>query len=222
MPDENLDALRAEVAACRVCAAHIEPRPVASFSPSARLVIIGQAPGTAVHASGVPWDDPSGDRLRAWTGLDADTMYDATRVALVPMGFCYPGKASGGDKPPRRECAPLWHPRIMDLLPPDRLTLLVGSHAQARYLPQARGLSMTERVRRFAEFLPAGFFPLPHPSWRVVGWSRRNPWFEAEVLPELRAAIGQRAAPHWQSLHEVDTKTAAFADGTRPPQPGRR
>ena len=182
------EALRQEIAACRVCAAHIEPRPVASFSPTARLLIIGQAPGTAVHASGVPWDDPSGDRLRQWTGLDAATMYDPARVALVPMGFCYPGKASGGDKPPRRECAPLWHDRILSFLPPDRLTLLVGSHAQARYLPQTRAWGMAERVRRFAEFLPA-FLPLPHPSWRVVGWMRRNPWFEADVVPALRDAV---------------------------------
>ena len=185
------DALRAEIAACRVCAGHIEPRPVATFSPTAQLVIVGQAPGTAVHASGIPWDDPSGDRLREWTGLDGATMYDPAQVALVPMGFCYPGKASGGDKPPRRECAPLWHPRIFDLLPPDRLTLLVGSHAQARYLPETRALTMTERVRRFAEFLPT-FFPLPHPSWRVVGWMRRNPWFEAEVVPILRREVAAR------------------------------
>ncbi|WP_240782121.1 uracil-DNA glycosylase family protein [Qipengyuania sediminis] len=185
------DGLRAEIAACRACEAHLEPRPVATFSPTARLLIIGQAPGTAVHASGVPWDDPSGDRLRQWTGLDAETMYDPAKVALVPMGFCYPGKASGGDKPPRRECAPLWHDRILAFLPPGRLTLLVGSHAQARYLPHTRAWGMTERVRRFAEFLPA-FLPLPHPSWRVVGWMRRNPWFEAEIVPRLQAEIAQR------------------------------
>ena len=164
---------------------------MASFSPTARLVIIGQAPGTAVHASGIPWDDPSGDRLREWTGLDAQTMYDPAQVALVPMGFCYPGKASGGDKPPRRECAPLWHERIMAFLPADRLTLLVGTHAQARYLPEAKHLSLAERVRRFAEFLPA-FFPLPHPSWRSTMFMRKNPWFEAEVLPVLRQEVARR------------------------------
>lgn len=189
MPDPAISGLRREIAACRVCAPHIDPRPVATFSATARLVIIGQAPGTAVHASGVPWDDPSGDRLREWTGLDSATLYDPDRVALVPMGFCYPGKASGGDRPPRRECAPLWHQRIFDLMPPGRLTLLVGSYAQNRYLPDARRLSLTQRVRRFAEFLPAGFLPLPHPSWRVVGWSRRNPWFAEEVLPELRRQV---------------------------------
>ena len=183
-----LERLQQEIASCRVCAAHIEPRPVATFSPTARLVIIGQAPGTAVHASGIPWDDPSGNRLREWTGLDAGTMYDPARVALVPMGFCYPGKASGGDKPPRGECAPLWHDRILSFLPPDRLTLLVGTYAQARYLPEAARWQMTERVRRFAEFLPR-FFPLPHPSWRSTIWMRKNPWFEAEVVPVLRQEV---------------------------------
>ena len=187
MPDD----LATEIAACRVCEAHIEPRPVASFSPTARLVIIGQAPGSKVHASGVPWDDASGDRLRQWTGLDKATMYDPARVALVPMGFCYPGKSSGGDKPPRRECAPLWHPRILELLPPDRLTLLVGTYAQARYLPEARGLTMTERVRDFSAFLP-GFFPLPHPAWRSTIWMRANPWFEEQILPKLRSAVRER------------------------------
>ena len=190
-PQAKCTALPAQIAACRVCAAHIEPRPVATFSPTARLVIVGQAPGARVHASGVPWDDASGDRLRQWTGLDAETMYDPAQVALVPMGFCYPGKASGGDKPPRRECAPLWHGRILNVLPADRLTLLVGSYAQAHYLPEARAFSMTERVRRFAEFLPA-FLPLPHPSWRSTLWMRDNPWFEAEVVPVLRQEAAAR------------------------------
>ena len=184
-------SLESEIAACRACEAHLPHgvRPVASFSPTARLVIIGQAPGSKVHQSGIPWDDASGDRLRQWTGLDRVTMYDPARVALVPMGFCYPGKASGGDKPPRRECAPLWHPRILGLLPPDRLTLLVGTYAQAHYLP--RGMGMTERVRDFGAFLPA-FFPLPHPAWRSTIWMRKHPWFEAEVLPVLRHEISAR------------------------------
>lgn len=187
------DALAREIAACRVCAAHLPhgPRPVVTYSATARLVIVGQAPGSKVHASGVPWDDASGDRLREWTGLDAATMYDPARVALVPMGFCYPGKASGGDKPPRRECAPLWHDRIFAQLPGDRLTLLVGSYAQARYLPQTRGLTMTKRVRDFAAFLP-GFLPLPHPAWRSTGWMRRNPWFGTDVLPVLRREVARR------------------------------
>lgn len=179
-----------EIATCRHCAEHLPHgvRPVVSFSETARLLIIGQAPGSKVHESGVPWDDASGDRLRDWTGLTRDQMYDAAKVALVPMGFCYPGKTSGGDNPPRRECAPLWHQRILDLLPQDRLTLLVGSYAQAHYLPGTGKLSMTERVGRYRDFLP-GIFPLPHPAWRSVGWMRKNPWFEAEVLPELRQRV---------------------------------
>lgn len=184
--------LRAEIAACQLCARHLPHgvRPVASFSATARLLIIGQAPGSKVHDSGIPWDDASGDRLREWTGLTKDEMYDPARVALVPMGFCYPGKASGGDKPPRPECAPQWHGRVLDLLPEDRLTLLVGTYAQAHYLPEARKLSMTDRVRGWRSFLPR-FFPLPHPAWRSTLWMRQNPWFEAEVLAELRAAVAR-------------------------------
>ncbi|QZD93755.1 uracil-DNA glycosylase family protein [Qipengyuania xiapuensis] len=163
-------------------------RPVASFSPTARLLIIGQAPGSKVHETGIPWDDRSGDRLREWTGLSKEQMYDPSRVALVPMGFCYPGKASGGDMPPRPECAPQWHERVLDFLPEDRLTLLVGTYAQAHYLPQTRKLSMTERVRAFHDFLPR-FLPLPHPAWRSAIWMKQNPWFEAKVLPVLREAV---------------------------------
>lgn len=184
--------LQAEIAACRTCAAHLPHgvRPVASFSPNARLLIIGQAPGSKVHESGIPWDDASGDRLRDWTGLTKDQMYDPARVALVPMGFCYPGKASGGDKPPRPECARQWHGRVLDMLPEDRLTLLVGTYAQAHYLPDARKLSMTDRVHSWRSFLPQ-FLPLPHPAWRSTLWMRQNPWFEAEVLPELREAVAR-------------------------------
>lgn len=186
----NHEELAREIAGCRHCAAHLPHgvRPVASFSPTARLLIIGQAPGSKVHESGIPWDDKSGDRLREWTGLTKEQMYDRGRVALVPMGFCYPGKASGGDKPPRPECAPKWHDSILDMLPEDRLTLLVGSYAQARYLPTVRKLSMTERVRNFRDYLPQ-FFPLPHPAWRSTIWMRKNPWFETEVLPTLRDRI---------------------------------
>ena len=184
------DALSTRIAACRHCEAHLPHgvRPVASFSPTARLLIIGQAPGSKVHESGIPWDDASGDRLREWTGLTKAQMYDPARVALVPIGFCYPGKASGGDKPPRPECAPQWHERVLDLLPADRLTLLVGTYAQARYLRETRRLSLAERVRRFEEFLPR-YLPLPHPAWRSTIWMRRHPWFEAEVLPQLREAV---------------------------------
>ncbi len=186
------ETLAQEIAACRLCADYLPHgvRPVLTFSATAKLVIIGQAPGTKVHESGIPWDDASGDRLRDWTGLSREEMYDPARVALVPMGFCYPGKASGGDKPPRKECAPQWHERVMAVLPQERLTLLVGTYAQARYLPEVRKDSLTERVRHFREYLPR-FFLLPHPAWRSMIWIRRNPWFESEVLPELRRRVAE-------------------------------
>ncbi len=182
-------ALARDIAGCTACAAHLPNgvRPVVQFSASARLLIIGQAPGSKVHQTGIPWDDASGDRLRAWTGLDKAQMYDANRVALVPMGFCYPGKASGGDKPPRPECAPLWHRRVLAALPQDRLTLLVGMHAQRYYLSHTRSWSLVERVNRFGEF--GAFFPLPHPAWRSTLFMREHAWFETDVLPALRSKV---------------------------------
>ncbi len=191
MSDAAAQRLRREIAGCTLCAQHLPlgPRPVVQFSPRSRILIIGQAPGTKVHESGIGWDDDSGDRLRDWLGIGKNIFYDPEIVAQMPMGFCYPGKASGGDKPPRRECAPQWHDRVLDLLPEDRLTLLVGGYAQARYLPQARKLSMTERVRHFAEYAP--FFPLPHPAWRVRIWMKQHPWFETEVLPVLRREVAR-------------------------------
>ncbi|GAA0338518.1 uracil-DNA glycosylase family protein [Sphingomonas oligophenolica] len=186
-------ALHEEVSACTLCARHLPagPRPVVQFGSTASILVIGQAPGAKVHASGIPWDDDSGNRLREWTGLSKAEFYDSSRVALVPMGFCYPGKGPSGDLPPRPECAPRWHDRILALLPPDRITLLVGSYAQARYLPQARGRTLTERVRDFAAFGPL-LVPLPHPSWRCLGWQKRNPWFESDLLPDLRALVRSR------------------------------
>ncbi len=155
-------------------------------SATARLLIIGQAPGTKVHETRIPWNDPSGDRLRGWLAMDRGTFYDAGRIAIVPMGLCYPGRLpKGGDKPPRPECAPLWMDRFLRLMPAIRLTLLVGSYAQERHLGKG---AMTERVRRFREFAPAAV-PLPHPSWRTTGWERRNPWFGTELLPVLREAV---------------------------------
>ena len=185
-----LDTLLAEIGRCTLCQAHLPqpPRPILQAGAAARIVIIGQAPGTRAHDSGVPWHDPSGDRLRDWTGLDAATFYDPSRIALIPIGFCYPGAAKGADLPPRPECAPRWHAELLSRLPAVRLTLLVGMHAQARYLPGQARVTMTETVRGFATLGP-GRFPLPHPSWRSTGWMRRNPWFEAEVLPALRDAV---------------------------------
>lgn len=188
---DDFESLLAEVAACRHCAAQLPlgPRPVVRMAPSARLLIIGQAPGTRVHESGLPWNDRSGDRLRDWLEIDRDSFYDASRIAIMPMGFCYPGvDARGGDKPPRPECAPLWHQRLLARLPAIRLTLLVGAYAQARYLGPRRGASLTETVQRFAEYGP-DFLPLPHPSWRTTGWEKHNPWFADSLLPALRRRL---------------------------------
>ncbi len=189
---EPLPSLLAEIRACRHCAAHLSqgPRPVVQAGSNARILIIGQAPGTRVHESGVPWDDASGARLREWLGLDGATFYDPAQIALMPMGFCFPGTGSSGDLPPRPECAPLWHERLRAALPKVRLTLLVGQYAQGRYLPARPRRSMTEAVRRYTE-APDGLFPLPHPSWRVALWMRKNPWFESEVLPALRAKVAE-------------------------------
>lgn len=183
---EALAALLDEVRACRACPLAHGPRPVVQAGATARLLIISQAPGSAVQASGIPFDDPSGDRLRDWTGLGPAAFYDPARVALMPMGFCYPGKGASADLPPRRECGPLWHDRLRALLPDVRLTLLVGHHAIRHYWPAAP--SMTEAVRRWAD-APAALFPLPHPSWRSTIWMRRHPWFEAQVLPALRSRV---------------------------------
>jgi uracil-DNA glycosylase len=156
-------------------------------SATARLLIIGQAPGTKVHATGVPWNDPSGERLRGWLAMDRHRFYDQSRIAIVPMGLCYPGRLpNGGDAPPRRECAPLWQGRLLAAMPAIRLTLLVGSYALAHVL--GRG-AMTDRVREFRDHLPR-LFPLPHPSWRTTAWERKNPWFQLEALPALRRAVG--------------------------------
>ncbi|MFN2101051.1 uracil-DNA glycosylase family protein [Altererythrobacter sp. MF3-039] len=186
-------ALLSEIFACRHCEAHLPhgPRPVVQFSETSRILIIGQAPGSKVHASGIPWDDDSGDRLREWTGLSKEQFYDPKLIALMPMGFCYPGRASGGDKPPRPECAPLWHERVLAALPSERLTLLVGTYAQQSYLTETKRWSLAKRVESFRHFLP-GVFPLPHPAWRSTIFMRKHPWFEGELLPELRAAIAAR------------------------------
>jgi uracil-DNA glycosylase len=158
-------------------------------SVSARLLVVGQAPGTRVHETGIPWNDRSGDRLRAWLAIDRDTFFDEQRIAIMPMGFCYPGRdAKGGDRPPRPECAPLWHPLLRPLLPAVELTLLVGRYAQSYYLGERCRPSVTETVAAWREYRPE-FLPMPHPSWRSTGWLRRNPWFEDEVVPELRGRV---------------------------------
>lgn len=187
----KLDTVLKKVRACGICRDHLPlgPRPVVRMAPSARLLIIGQAPGTKVHASGVPWDDPSGNRLRDWLGMAPDEFYDETRIAIMPMGFCYPGRATnGGDNPPRPECAPEWHSALRALLPEIRLTLLVGSYAQKYHLAGDARKTMTETVAQWRDYLPE-FLPTPHPSWRTTHWMKKNPWFESDLLPDLRRHV---------------------------------
>ena len=194
---DPLTDLLAEVRACRVCEAHLPlgPRPVVRAGSGARLLIVGQAPGTRVHETGVPWKDPSGDRLRTWLAVEPGTFYDTARVAIVPMGFCYPGRdAKGGDRPPRTECAPLWHAKLRALLPRIELTLLVGRFAQAYYLAGRTRPTLAATVRAWRDYLP-DYLPLPHPSWRTRAWVKRNPWFEAEVVPALRERVHPLLAP---------------------------
>lgn len=185
-----LDRLLEEIRGCRICAEQLPlgPRPVLRASATSRLLIVGQAPGTRVHASGVPWDDASGARLRDWLQLRPDQFYDESRVAIVPMGFCYPGKAASGDRPPRPECRRTWHPRLLPLLPDVELTLLIGEYAQAHFLGALRKPTLTETVRAWRDYLPRQL-PLPHPSPRNVAWFKRNPWFEGDVLPALRERV---------------------------------
>ena len=189
----SLKSLLREVRACRICEAKLQlgPRPVVQLASTARLLIVGQAPGSKVHRSGIPWDDASGDRLRDWLGMDRSIFFDEAKVAILPMGFCYPGAGvNGGDDPPRPECAPFWHQRLLKHVPDIRLTLLVGQYAQRYYLASRRKDSMTETVQAFSEYAPQ-FFPLPHPSWRSAVWMKKHSWFEVAVFPEVRKAVGK-------------------------------
>jgi uracil-DNA glycosylase len=185
-----METLLAEIRCCTICAASLPlgPRPILQASSSARLVIIGQAPGSRVHATGIPWADPSGKLLRSWLGISDTTFYDPARVALIPMGFCYPGKGSSGDLPPRPECAPAWHAKVLAHLPKDIFTLLIGSYAQGYYLGAGHKGTLTENVRAHHVFLP-GYLPLPHPSPRNRAWLKHNPWFQDTVLPVLQARV---------------------------------
>lgn len=183
---KELDQLVQRVRQCTLCEKHLPlgPRPVIQVSTEARIMVIGQAPGTRVHATGIPWNDPSGDRLREWLEMDREEFYESGHLAIMPMGFCYPGRGKSGDLPPRPECAPTWHEQLYRHLPNIRLTLLIGQYAQTYYLPE-KPATLTETVHHFHDYLPE-FFPLPHPSPRNNRWLRNNPWFESEVLPELR------------------------------------
>ena len=187
----SLDALVAEIRACRACAGELahEPRPVVRVGPETRLLICGQAPGRRVHESGLPFDDPSGDRLRAWMGVGRTTFYDHPAIGVAAQAFCFPGTdPAGGDYPPPARCAELWRGRLLAELPNVELTLLIGWHAQAWALGERARGSMTETVRDWRGYLPAAL-PLPHPSWRNTGWLKKNPWFEDEVTPYLQQRV---------------------------------
>lgn len=186
----RLSALLQEVRACRLCAAHLPhgPRPVLQIDSRARVLIAGQAPGRRVHASGMPFQDASGERLREWMGIAPGVFYDASRIAILPMGFCYPGAGRSGDLPPRPECAETWRERLLTRLPKLELTLAIGQYAHAYHLGAARKASLTETVRTWREYAPA-LLPLPHPSPRNTPWLRANPWFEQELVPALRKRI---------------------------------
>lgn len=186
----SLETLLREVRACTHCAERLPhpPRPVLRASRRARILLIGQAPGARVHQTGVPWQDESGRHLREWLDVDEAELLAPQRFAILPMGFCWPGRRQGGDQPPRPECAPLWHARILGELPEVRLTLLIGRYAIARYLPERRRHTLTETVAGFRDHLPRTI-PLPHPSWRSRAWVSRNPWFEADLLPVLRRQV---------------------------------
>lgn len=193
-PNE-LEALLGEIAACRACAAHLphEPRPVVRVSATARILIVGQAPGRLVHETGLPWNDPSGDRLRSWMGLDRAAFYDINNVAVAAMGFCFPGTVNGADLPPRRECAPLWRPRLLPLLTGVRLTLYVGAYAHRWHLRGREGPNMSGTVANWRSF-PENEMPLPHPSWRNTAWLKKNDWFEKDLVPVLRARVKRALA----------------------------
>ena len=182
--------LLSEVRACTLCAGHLPlgPRPILQLDPRATILIAGQAPGRKAHESGIPFSDASGDRLRAWMGIDHSVFYDASRVAILPMGFCFPGTGVGGDMAPRPECAPAWRQRALATLPKLQLTLVIGSYAQAWHLNQAAATSVTDAVSAWRDHWPS-VVPLPHPSPRNQRWLRNNPWFESDVLPQVRTRV---------------------------------
>lgn len=188
----SLEAYLEQVRACRICedVLPLGPRPVVEASAEARILIVGQAPGTRVHETGIPWNDPSGDRLRTWLGVPRVRFYDTRQFAIVPMGYCYPGRGKSGDLPPRKECAEHWLEGILSRLPDVRLRLLIGQYAQAHFLRGRRRRTLTETVRAHADYGPMEL-PLPHPSPRNTLWLKRNPWFEAEVVPLLRQRVAE-------------------------------
>ncbi|MEQ9375959.1 MAG: uracil-DNA glycosylase family protein [Imperialibacter sp.] len=185
-----MDKLLNDIRACSLCKEHLPyvPRPIIQAGSSARIVIIGQAPGMKVQQSGIPWDDVSGDNLRSWLGIDRETFYNGKLLTLMPMGFCYPGTGKSGDLPPRPECAPLWHQPVIASMPEVQLTLLIGQYAQAYYLKQRCKNTLTETVRNYQTYLP-DYLPLPHPSPRNNIWQKKNSWFREDVLPALQSIV---------------------------------
>lgn len=181
-----------DIQQCKLCEPHLShgARPVLSVSSTSKIIIIGQAPGLRVHQTGIPWDDQSGSNLREWLGVDEAMFYNTSLFGIIPMGFCYPGKGKSGDLAPRKECAPLWHERLMQSMAHIELVLLVGKYAQDYYLNQATKKTLTERVRSFRDYLPH-YFVLPHPSPRNNIWMARNKWFETDVLPQLKNTISK-------------------------------
>lgn len=186
----QIKKLLKQIRACQVCVGELPlgPRPVLQMSAESKILIVGQAPGIKVHETGIPWNDPSGERLREWLGLDRELFYDPELVAIVPVGFCYPGRGKSGDNPPRKECYELWHGKIQKQLPDIRLTLLVGGYAQQRYLGNKMQETATETIRHWRDYAP-DYVPLPHPSPRNNIWLKKNPWFEKEVVPEVRSYV---------------------------------
>ena len=188
---DPLDTLLADIRACRICESDLVHgvRPVLRASRTAKLCIVGQAPGIRVHESGIPFNDPSGDRLREWMGIDRDTFYDESRIAIVPMGFCFPGyDRQGADKPPRKECASHWRESLFETLPDFSLTLVIGTYAQRWHLGKDAKKNVSETVGAWRDYAPS-VIPLPHPSWRNNAWLKKNTWFEIELLPELRQHV---------------------------------
>lgn len=187
-----MDQLIKEIQHCTICKDHLPlgPNPVFNAHPNAKIAIIGQAPGTKVHNTGIPWNDPSGNQLRKWMNIDREQFYNPEIFAIVPMGFCYPGKGKSGDLPPRKECAPEWHKKLFDAMPNIELTLLIGQYAQLYYLGNRKMKNLTETVKNYQTYLPE-FIVTPHPSPRNRFWLQKNPWFEKQVVPELQAQISR-------------------------------
>ena len=185
-----MERLLSEIRSCQVCKSQLPlgPRPVVAAHPNSRIVIIGQAPGTKVHQTGIPWDDPSGKQLRSWLNILDSVFYDESKIALMPMGFCYPGRGKGGDLPPRPECAPLWHSALLSSMPSLELIILIGTYSQKYYLGNTAKATLTETVKGYQEYLPK-YFPLPHPSPRNRFWQSKNPWFGQEVVPVLQERV---------------------------------